>query len=67
VFASSLDVQQVQAALAFTAASIDYTRGLRIADIRAGAWDWSRFATWVTTRPDYQPLAQEMENLQCAC
>ncbi|WP_433521543.1 hypothetical protein ACQPZ2_30100 [Nocardia pseudovaccinii] len=43
VFASSLDVQQVQAALAFTAASIDYTRGLRVADVRAGAWEWSRF------------------------
>ncbi|WP_231509326.1 hypothetical protein [Nocardia sp. NRRL WC-3656] len=55
------------AALAFTAASIDYTRGLRVADIRAGAWDWARFATWVTTRPDYQPLTAEMENLECAC
>lgn len=67
VFASSLNLQQVQAALAFTAASIDYTRGLRIADIRAGAWDWARFATWVTTRPHYRPLAAEMEALQCAC
>lgn len=68
VFASSLDVQQVQAALAFTAASIDYTRGLRVADVRAGAWEWSRFAAWVTEYGDlYQPLLAEMEDLSCAC
>ncbi|MEV0027823.1 hypothetical protein [Nocardia sp. NPDC050793] len=67
VFASSLDVQCVQAALAFTAASIDYTRGLRVADVRAGAWEWSAFAAWVNTQPDYQPLAAEMEDLACAC
>ncbi|MFX0575085.1 hypothetical protein [Nocardia nepalensis] len=67
VFASSLDVQQVQAALAFTAASIDYTSGLRIADVRAGAWEWSRFAAWVADHDDYQPLLAEMEDLACAC
>lgn len=67
VFASSLDRQCVQAALAFTAASIDYTRGLRVAQVRAGAWQWSRFAAWVATRPDYAPLAAEMEDLACAC
>lgn len=67
VFASSLDVQRVQAALAFTAASIDYTRRLRVADVRAGGWEWSRFAAWVADRPDYQPLWAEMEDLACAC
>ncbi|MFF3228868.1 hypothetical protein ACFYV7_39170 [Nocardia suismassiliense] len=67
VFASSLRVQQVQAALAFTAASIDYTRALDVAAVRAGAWEWSRFAAWVRTRPDYQPLWAEMEELACAC
>jgi len=67
VFASSLDVQCVQAALAFTAASIDYTRDLRVTDVRGGAWEWSRFAAWVRTRPDYSPLAAEMVDLACAC
>ncbi|MET8779093.1 hypothetical protein ABZV58_29165 [Nocardia sp. NPDC004654] len=67
VFASSLDVQCVQAALAFTAASIDYTRALRVADVRAGAWEWSAFGAWVARQPDYQPLAAEMEDLACAC
>ncbi|MFC8532060.1 hypothetical protein [Nocardia sp. NPDC057227] len=67
VFASSLDRQSVQAALAFTAASIDYTRSLRVTDIRAGAWEWQRFAAWATARPDYAPLVAEMEELACAC
>ncbi|MFC9434770.1 hypothetical protein [Nocardia sp. NPDC057030] len=67
VFASSLDVQQVQAALAFTAASVDYTRGLDVAAVRAGAWEWPLFAEWVRIQPDYQPLWAEMEELACAC
>ncbi|MFE9575376.1 hypothetical protein ACFYO1_03240 [Nocardia sp. NPDC006044] len=67
VFASSLDVQQVQAALAFTAASVDYTRALDVAAVRAGAWEWPRFAEWVRTQPQYQPLWAEMEELACAC
>lgn len=67
VFASSLEAGQVQAALAFTAASIDYTRHLTILDIRAGGWDWRHFATWVAGRPEYTPLAVEMETLACAC
>ncbi|MGY1898338.1 hypothetical protein [Nocardia gipuzkoensis] len=52
VFASSLDAQRVQAALAFTAASIDYTRRLRVTDVRAGGWEWGRFAAWVLAHPD---------------
>ncbi len=67
VFASSLQVQQVQAALAFTAASVDYTRGLDVAAVRAGAWEWSHFAAWVRTRADYAPLWAQMEELACAC
>ncbi|MEV0764136.1 hypothetical protein [Nocardia sp. NPDC050435] len=67
VFASSLSAQSVQAALAFTAASIDYTRSLRSADIREGAWEWHRFTAWVTRHPDYQPLTAELEDLRCAC
>ncbi|MFD4407718.1 hypothetical protein ACFWPH_33635 [Nocardia sp. NPDC058499] len=67
VFASSLVVGQVQAALAFTAASIDYTRNLRIPDIRAGAWEWGAFTAWVTGRPEYAPLSVELEALACAC
>ncbi|MFI9410136.1 hypothetical protein [Nocardia gamkensis] len=67
VFASSLDIQRVQAALAFTTASIHYTRGLRVSDVRAGGWEWGRFAAWVADHPDYQPLWAEMEDLSCAC
>ncbi len=67
VFASSLDVQCVQAALAFTAASIHYTRDLRVTDVRAGAWEWARFAAWAAAQPAYRPLIAEMEDLACAC
>lgn len=66
IFASSLDAGQVQAAVAFTAASIDYTRHLSVLDIRAGGWDWAAFAAWLADRPEYAPLTVEMEALACA-
>ncbi|MFD8249750.1 hypothetical protein [Nocardia sp. NPDC059691] len=67
VFASSLHPQQVQAALAFAAASVEYTRGLSAADIaRRRGWEWTAFTTWVRSRPDYSPLLAEMEALACA-
>ncbi|WP_068056216.1 hypothetical protein [Nocardia xishanensis] len=67
VFASSLHPQQVQAALAFAAASVDYTRHLSAAQIaRRRGWEWTAFTTWVRSRPDYSPLLAEMEALACA-
>lgn len=67
VFASSLEPGEVQAALAFAAASVEYTRGLRIPEVRAGGWGWGRFAEWVAARPEYLPLITQMEDLACAC
>ncbi|MCM6774541.1 amidoligase family protein [Nocardia sp. CDC159] len=68
VFAGSLDTEQVQAALAFTAASIEYTRLLSAADVlHHDGWVWTRFAEWVAARPDYAPLSAQMEALGCAC
>ncbi|MEA5367234.1 hypothetical protein VA596_47440 [Amycolatopsis sp., V23-08] len=68
VFASSLDIQHVQAALAFADASVAYTRDLTIPDItQAGGWTWSAFTQWLLTRPQYAPLTAELENLACAC
>ncbi|MGW4330453.1 hypothetical protein ACWEKR_31745 [Nocardia sp. NPDC004573] len=67
VFASSLHTQQVQAALAFAAASVEYTRGLSAADIaRRRGWEWTAFTTWVRSHPQYSPLLAEMEALACA-
>lgn len=67
VFASSLRPRQVQAALAFAAASVDYTRHLTAVQIaRRGGWEWSAFTAWVRTRPHYSPLLAEMEALACA-
>lgn len=67
VFASSLKVGDVQAALGLAAASIEYTRHLTVPQIVAGGWDWSAFAGWVRSRPEYAPLREQMEVLVCAC
>ncbi|WIV60655.1 hypothetical protein [Amycolatopsis nalaikhensis] len=68
VFASSLDIQHVQAALAFADASVAYTRDLTIPDItQAGGWTWDAFTQWLRTRPQYAPLTAELEDLACAC
>ncbi|MEU7764982.1 hypothetical protein AB0B25_07645 [Nocardia sp. NPDC049190] len=67
IFASSLVPQQVQAALAFAATSVEYTRHLSAADIaRRRGWEWTAFTTWLRTRPQYSPLLTEMEALKCA-
>lgn len=63
IFASSLKTQQVQAALAFADASVEYTRSLRSGDVARGGWDWSAFTTWVSTRPQYAPLTAELAAL----
>ncbi|MEU4711695.1 hypothetical protein AB0G00_35270 [Nocardia salmonicida] len=61
VFASSLKRQQVQAALGFAHASVEYTRGLRARDVaRFGGWDWATFTAWVATRPEYAALTAEL-------
>ncbi len=68
VFASSLDTQHVQAALAFADASVAYTRDLTVSDItQAGGWTWPVFTQWLLTRPEYAPLTAELEDLACAC
>ncbi|WP_280503410.1 hypothetical protein [Nocardia farcinica] len=68
IFASSLKPQQVKAALAFAAASVEYTRDLAAAQIaRRRGWEWSAFCAWVANRrPAYAPLLAEMEALRCA-
>jgi hypothetical protein len=68
IFASSLDPAQVQAALAFAAASVEYTRGLTAHDIaHHGGWQWPAFVAWLSDRPVYQPLRNQLEALPCVC
>jgi hypothetical protein len=68
IFASSLEPQQVQAVLAFAAASVEYTRDLTAHNIvRQGAWQWPAFVTWLEDKPAYQPLRDQLEALPCAC
>ncbi|MEV4517867.1 hypothetical protein AB0K00_54020 [Dactylosporangium sp. NPDC049525] len=65
VFASSVDPGEVQAALAFAAASVEYTRDLTAHDILRGGWSWASFAGWVAAQPQFAPLTQQLEALSC--
>jgi hypothetical protein len=67
IFASSLDPGEVQAALGFAAASVEYTRNLTISNIRNGGWGWPAFVAWLGGQPAYQPLTGQLEALQCVC
>lgn len=67
VFASSLHPLQVQAALGFAAASVEYTRDLTVAGIVRGGWSWPAFTGWLAGRPGYAALRREVEALTCAC
>ncbi|MBI1758152.1 MAG: hypothetical protein HYR62_02840 [Actinobacteria bacterium] len=67
VFASSLDPDVVRAALAFTAASVDYTRTLSTQQVLHGAWRWAAFIAWLAQHPAYTPLTRRLEDLSCAC
>jgi hypothetical protein len=68
IFASSLDPREVQAALGFAAASVEYTRDLTVDKIaNRGGWAWPAFVTWLAERPTYEPLSRQLEALQCVC
>jgi hypothetical protein len=69
VFASSLEPQEVQAALDLVAGSVEYTRDLTVVDINArGGWTWSAFTAWAAGRPEYAALTRELEgDFACAC
>jgi hypothetical protein len=67
IFASSLHPTEVQAALGFAAASVEYTRDLNAYAIcRHRGWSWAAFADWVAEQPAYAPLHEQMEALACA-
>ena len=60
VFAASLDVGTVQAALAFSTATVEYTRALTVPDVLADGWTWPRFTAWAAQRPAYQALTDQL-------
>jgi putative amidoligase enzyme len=66
VFASSLRPGEVQAALAFAAATVEYTRDLDANKIIQGnGWAWSTFVDWLRQHDEYRPLLVELEALTC--
>lgn len=68
VFRSSLDRQEVRAALDLVAASVEYTRNLTVPAILAGGWTWEGFMEWARERPEYAALVAESEaRVSCAC
>ncbi|WP_028478888.1 hypothetical protein [Nocardia sp. CNY236] len=68
IFQSSLRQRQVKAALAFAAASVEYTRTLTAAQVvRHHGWEWPVFCAWLASRPEYSDLHTELQELECAC
>jgi hypothetical protein len=66
VFASSLWPGEVQAALAFAAATVEYTRDLDANKIiQSNGWAWSTFVEWLRHHDEYRPLLVELEALTC--
>ena len=66
VFASSLKPEEVKAALAFCASTVDYTGGLDASKIvRANAWGWESYVDWLRSQPRYRPILDELEALAC--
>lgn len=67
VFAGTVYRSQVQAALAFCHATVEYTRTLTTAQIlKASGWQWEPFVTWCReNNPDghYDSLLSEIERL----
>lgn len=66
VFASSLDPSEVQAALAFVAGSVEYTRDLDASKIiKERGWAWSTFVEWLRSRDEYRVLLEVLGALSC--
>jgi hypothetical protein len=66
VFASSLRPSEVRAALAFAAATVEYTRDLDANKIiGSNGWGWSTFVGWLRQHDEYRPLLDELETLLC--
>lgn len=66
VFASSLEPDEVKAALAFVASTVEYTRDLDSNKIiRERGWAWSTFVDWLRDHNEYAPLLGQLEALEC--
>ncbi len=60
VFASTLDTQELRAALDFVAASVEYTRQLTVPVIAQGGWNWAAFMEWCDAQGGvYDALIEE--------
>ncbi|MEV0700047.1 hypothetical protein AB0I53_19365 [Saccharopolyspora sp. NPDC050389] len=67
IFASTVKPREVKAALGLSAASVEYTRTLRVSDVvHRGGWTWRAFVSWLREHPEYAPLSRELEELACA-
>lgn len=64
MFASSLDSQEVAAALAFASSSVEYARILTPQDIlKKDGWNWRGYSEFVAQTPSYAPLHKELTKL----
>ncbi len=61
MFRSTLNRRELEAAVQFAAASIEYTRRLPAAQVLGGnALSWARFVRWTRERPAYAALSREL-------
>jgi hypothetical protein len=66
MFASSLQEEEVGAALAFASSSVEYARILTPQDIlKRDGWSWRAYSDYVAQTPSYAPLRKEIDKL-CA-
>lgn len=64
VFASSLDQDEVAAALALSSSTVEYTRTLTSNEIwKTDGWSWPAFTSWLDSQPTYAPLRKEIARL----
>jgi hypothetical protein len=61
MFATSLNQQEVRAALGLVHATIEYTRTLRAHEVmKADGLSWGAFVKWVMPRAEYTDLMNEI-------
>lgn len=64
VFASSTSPQVIQGALGLVDSTVEYTRQLDANRIlRANGWEWSSYVEWLSGRPEYAIVLDEINRL----
>lgn len=64
LFRSTLDREELEAAVQFAAATVEYAKGVKSHQvIKGNAMLWSKFHDWAQTRPQYSALTSQMDKI----